>query len=149
PSEVQVRPGDTLQFDNGSGAIPVPHTVTLRAGADIGATMPPPVAEGVGQVAAVWGECVSEQALAPQDTSCPDGDAAFPPEGDTVEMDPFAAQGFYNSGIFDPGQRVVVPISEDAEPGIHTFVCYLHPATMEMTVEIVEPGSQVQSQADL
>src|SRR5690606_29790573 len=34
-------------------------------------------------------------------------------------------------------------------PGIHTFVCYLHPATMEMTVEIVEPGSQVQSQADL
>jgi plastocyanin len=149
PSEVQVRPGDTLWFDNGSGAIPVPHTVTLGAGTDVGTEMPPPVAEGVGQVPAVWGECVSDAALTPEDTSCPDGDATFPPEGDTVDMEPFVAQGFYNSGIFDPGQRVVVPIADDAAPGTHTFVCYLHPATMELTVEVVDAGQEVQSQADL
>jgi plastocyanin len=149
PSEVQVRPGDTLRFDNGSGAVPVPHTVTLGAGADIGASMPPPVAEGVGQVPAVWGQCVSDEALTPEDTSCPDGDAAFPPDGDTIDMEPFAAQGFYNSGIFDPGQSVVMPIAQDAAPGTHTFVCYLHPATMEMTVEVVDGDQPVQSQADL
>ena len=149
PSEVQVRPGDTLRFDNGSGAVPVPHTVTLGTGAGIGADIPPPVAEGVGQVPAVWGMCVSEEPLTPQDTTCPDGDAPFPAAGDTIEMDPFTGQGFYNSGIFDPGQTVVMPIAQDTAPGTHTFVCYLHPATMEMTVEIVGDDQAVQSQRDL
>jgi plastocyanin len=149
PSDVQVRPGDTLRFDNGSGAIPVPHTVTLGAGADVGTAMPPPLAEGVGQVPAAWGECVSDEPLTPEDTSCPEGDAAFPPEGDTVDLPPFATQAFYNSGIFDPGQSVVVPIADDATPGTRTFVCYLHPATMEMTVEIVAADQQVQSQDEL
>jgi plastocyanin len=149
PSEVQVHPGDTLEFKNGSGVIPVPHTVTLGAGADIGANIPPPVAEGVGQVPAVWGTCVSDEPLTPEDTSCPDGDAAFPAEGETLEMDPFAEQGFYNTGIFDPGQAVVMPIAEDVAPGTHTFVCYLHPATMEMTVEVVDSDQPVQSQSDL
>ena len=149
PSEVQVHPGDTLEFKNGSGVIPVPHTVTLGAGADIGANIPPPVAEGVGQVPAVWGTCVSDEPLTPEDTSCPEGDAAFPAEGETLEMDPFAEQGFYNSGIFDPGQAVVMPIAEDVAPGTHTFVCYLHPATMEMTVEVVDSDQPVQGQSDL
>lgn len=149
PSEVQVRPGDTLRFDNGSGAVPVPHTVTLGAGADIGVNLPPPVAEGVGQVPSVWGMCVSDEPLTPEDTSCPDGDAPFPADDDTLEMDPFAEQGFYNSGIFDPGQTVVMPIAEDTAPGTHTFVCYLHPATMEMTVEVVGGDQAVQSQSDL
>jgi plastocyanin len=149
PSEVQARPGDMLQFDNGSGAVPVPHTVTLGTGADIGTQLPPPVAEGVGQVPAVWGTCVSEEPLAPEDTDCPDGNAAYPPDGDTVDMTAFADQGFYNSGIFDPGQTVVVPIADDTEPGMYAFVCYLHPATMEMTVEVVDPAAQVQTQDDL
>ena len=149
PSEVQARPGDTLRFTNGSGAIPVPHTVTLGTGADVGTQIPPPVAEGVGQVPAVWGTCVSQQALAPEDTDCPDGNAEFPQAGDTVDMAPFADQGFYNSGIFDPGQTVVVPIADDAAPGMYSFVCYLHPATMEMTVEVVAEDEQVQTQSDL
>lgn len=72
-SEVQVRPGDALRFENGSGAIPVPHTVTLGTGADVGTNLPPPVAEGVGQVPAVWGTCVSQEPLAPEDTDCPHG----------------------------------------------------------------------------
>jgi plastocyanin len=149
PSEVQVHPGDTLQFTNGSGAIPVPHTVTLGTGADVGADIPPPLAEGVGQVPAAWGMCVSEEPLAADTIECPDGNAAFPPEGDTVEMAPFVGRGFYNSGIFDPGQAVVVPIAEDAAPGTHSFLCYLHPATMEVTVEIVGSDQPVQSQSDL
>jgi plastocyanin len=149
PSEVQVHAGDTLRFENGSGAIPVPHTVTLGTGADVGANIPPPVAEGVGQVPAVWGTCVSEDALAPTDTDCPDGNADFPPEGDTIEMADFAGQGFYNSGIFDPGQTVEMPIAAAAAPGTHSFLCYLHPATMEMTVEVVGSDQPVQSQSDL
>lgn len=149
PSEVQARPGDTLRFENGSGAIPVPHTVTLGTGGDVGTTLPPPVAEGIGQVPAVWGTCVSQEPLAPEDADCPDGNAAFPPDGDTVDMTPFADQGFYNSGIFDPGQTVVVPIADDAAPGMYSFVCYLHPATMEMTVEVVGQDETVQTQSDL
>jgi len=149
PSEVQVRPGDTLRFENGSGAVPVPHTVTRGTGADVGTQLPPPVAEGVGQVPAVWGACVSEEALALEDTDCPDGNADYPADGDTVDMAPFADQGFYNSGIFDPGQMVVMPVAEDAAPGTYAFVCYLHPATMEMTVEVVGPDEQVQTQDDL
>jgi plastocyanin len=149
PAQVQVRPGDTLQFTNGSGAVPVPHTVTSGTGADIGASMPPPVAEGVGQVPAVWGMCVSEEPLAPTDTACPDGDAAFPPEGETVDMPAFAEQGYYNSGIFDPGQAVNVPIADDTAPGSYAFVCYLHPATMNLTVDVVDPDQQVQTQSDL
>lgn len=149
PSVVQVRPGDTLRFENGSGAIPVPHTVTLGTGADVGTAIPPPVAEGVGQVPAVWGECVSDQALTSEDTDCPEGNVDFPPDGATVNMAPFAEQGYYNSGIFDPGQTVVVPIADDAAPGTHSFVCYLHPATMEMTVEVVDPDETVQTQGDL
>ena len=149
PSDVQVRPGDTLRFENGSGTVPVPHTVTLGTAADIGAKIPPPVAEGVGQVPAVWGMCVSDEPLAPDVTGCPGGDSTFPPQTDIVEMPAFAAQGFYNSGVFDPGQTVVVPIADDAAPGTISFVCYLHPATMEMTVEVVPSGQQVQSQSDL
>jgi plastocyanin len=149
PSEVQVHAGDTLHFENGSGAIPVPHTVTLGTGADVGANIPPPVAEGVGQVPAVWGTCVAEQPLAPTDTDCPDGNAEYPPEGDTVEMTEFVGQPFYNSGIFDPGQTVVMPISQDAHAATYSFLCYLHPATMEMTVEIVGSDEPVQSQSDL
>ena len=149
PSQVQVRPGDTLRFDNGSGSVPIPHTVTLGTGADIGASLPPPVAEGVGQVPAVWGACVSEEPLTPEDTECPDGNAGFPPSGDTVELDAFAGQGFYNSGIFDPGQTVVVPIADDVAPGSYTFVCYLHPVTMDIAVEVVAPDQEVQSQSDL
>lgn len=149
PSEVQVRPGDTLRFENGSGAIPVPHTVTLGTGADVGTDLPPPVAEGVGQVPAVWGTCVAQEPLAPEDTDCPDGNADFPPDGDTVDMTAFAGQGFYNTGIFDPGQAVVVPIADDAAPGIYSFVCYLHPATMEMSVEVVGQDDAVQTQPDL
>ncbi|HSJ43138.1 MAG TPA: hypothetical protein VK923_00455 [Euzebyales bacterium] len=147
PSEVQARPGETLRFENGSGAIPVPHTVTLGTGADVGTQIPPPVAEG--QVPAVWGTCVSEGPLAPDDADCPNGNAGYPPEGDTVGMEPFADQGFYNSGIFEPGQTVVVPIADDAAPGMYSFVCYLHPATMEMTVEVVAEGETVQTQSDL
>jgi plastocyanin len=149
PSSVQVRPGDTLQFTNGSGAIPVPHTVTRGTGADIAATIPPPVAPPVGQVPAAWGACVSEEPLAPTDTACPQGDAAFPPEGDTLELPAFADQGFYNSGIFDKGQAVMMPIADDAPPGTYSFVCYLHPATMEMTVDVVDGDEPVQTQEEL
>jgi plastocyanin len=149
PSRVRVHAGDTLRFENGSGAIPVPHTVTLGTGADVGATIPPPLAEGVGQVPAAWGTCVSEEALDPADTDCPGGNGDFPPEDDTIEMAGFTGQRFYNSGIFDPGQVVEVPIAEDAPPGTHSFLCYLHPATMEMTVEIVDSDQPVQSQGDI
>ena len=149
PSTVQVHPGDTLRFENGSGTIPVPHTVTLGAATDIGATIPPPVAPPIGQVPAAWGMCVSEQPLAPSDTACPAGDAAFPPEGETLELPAFAGQGFYNSGIFDKGQAVVLPVADDVSPASYSFVCYLHPATMEMTVEVVPADEPVQAQDDL
>lgn len=150
PSEVRVHPGDVIRLDNGSGAVPVPHTVTLGTGADVPARLPPPLAPGVGQVPAAWGVCVTAEPITPEATSCPDGsDPPFPPEGTMLELPAFAGQGFYNSGIFDKGQSVQMPLAADAEPGSYTFFCYLHPVTMELAVEVVEAEEPTQTQETL
>ena len=150
PSAVSVHPGDVVRFDNGSGRVPVPHTVTLGRGADVPGRLPPPLAPGVGAVPAVWGLCVTAEPIAPAATDCPDRTKApYPPETASLEMPAFAAQVFYNSGIFDTGQSLVMPVAEEIEPGSYTFFCYLHPATMELTLDVVGPGRPTQAQADL
>lgn len=150
PSRIAVQAGDVIRFENGSGAIPVPHMVTRGVGADIPARLPPPLVPGVGQVPRVWGLCVSDEAGDPSATDCADGSKApYPPSEDTLKMPAFAGQGFYNSGIFDKGQVVEMPIAADAEADSYTFFCYLHPATMELTVDIVPAGDDTQTQDQL
>jgi plastocyanin len=149
-SHVKVHPGDLIRFENGSGMIPVPHTVTLGRASDIPDRLPPPVLPKVGQVPLVWGQCVAPEALRPGITECPDGSrAAFPPSGPLITMPAFRGQGYYNSGIFDRGQTVEVPIAQDTRPGSYAFFCYLHPATMDLTVEVVPQDQPTQTQANL
>jgi plastocyanin len=147
PSSVSVHPGDTLVFENGSGAIAIPHTVTLGTPADIPNRIPPPVVPEVGQVPAVWGQCVSDQPLDKGATDCPEGSSEFPPAEDVVTMPAFTSQSYYNSGIFDPGQSVEMEV--DADPGTYNFFCYLHPATMTMAVDVVDAEEQIPTQQEL
>jgi cytochrome c oxidase subunit IV len=119
PDRVSVYPGDTLVFENGSGAISIPHTVTLGTPADIPNRIPPPVVPEVGQVPAVWGQCVNEKPWDKGATDCPSGSAEFSPTEDLVSMPAFAEQGYYNSGIFDPGQNVEMTIGAEVHPGTY------------------------------
>jgi plastocyanin len=146
-SRLRVHAGDRIRFDNGSGAISVPHTVTFSDKPD---QMPPPVLPEVGQVPLAWAQCVAPQGLPAGTTECPDGSrTAFPPTGTVITLPAFTGKGYYNSGIFDGGQAVEVPIAEDISPGSYTFVCYLHPTTMDLEVDVVPEDQPTQTQADL
>jgi plastocyanin len=149
PSAVKVHAGDIVVIENGSGEIPVPHTITLGTPADIPDRIPPPLAPEVGQVPAAWGKCVSEQQLDPRTTDCPAGSAAFPPAEEVVSMPDFDSQGFYNSGIFDPEQSVELPLSDGISPGTYNFFCYLHPGTMTLQIDVVGDDESTQTQDDL
>ena len=62
-------------------------------------------------------------------------------------------QGLYNSGFIpysgERGNSFTVPIAEDAEPGTYRYFCNYHFIFMGGAVEVVEPGTDIPSQADV
>jgi plastocyanin len=92
---------------------------------------------------------VNEQPLDAGATDCPAGSAEFPSAEDVISMPAFEAQGFYNSGIFDPEQSIELTISDNISPGAYNFFCYLHPATMTLQIDVVADDESTQTQDDL
>jgi plastocyanin len=81
-----------------------------------------------------------------------DEDAACPEGGQ--EQPAFTGRhGLYNSG-FIPGEgkganTFVLPVAEDAEPGTYMYYCNYHWTSMSGSVEIVEAGEAIPSQAEV
>jgi plastocyanin len=151
PASIKIHPGDEISFENLSDGIVVPHTVTLGTPDQIGKALPPPVGPN-GPPPVVWLTCVTGRTIDPSTVDCPGGNGSWPPpqlEDETISMPDFARQSYYNTGIFDPGQTVTVRFPPDLEPGTYTFFCYLHPATMTLTIEVVGAGEPTQTQVDL
>lgn len=115
--ELRVLAGDSVTWTNrGLGA---PHTVTFLSGGP----RPPLVVPG------------------PQGKVIFNPEAAFPAPPRTHN-----GQGYYNSGMLEPGQSWSLTFST---PGTYEYVCLFHPA-MTSRILVQQPGTALRaSQADL
>jgi plastocyanin len=149
PDMIRVHAGDTIRLDNATAA--VPHTVTFGVAADR-SNQPAPVLPAGGPNPVVWGPCVSDAGVSPGDTACPGApEGGGPPPGpppSEVALPAFQDQAYFNSGVFIGGQTAVLEVSEDLQPGVHPFVCLLHP-TMTGTLSIVPDDEDTQEQDEL
>jgi plastocyanin len=161
PNEVQVRPGDTVDFKEiWTGE---PHSVTMG-------TL---VEAGLSAVKAVPKD-------APPNTPPPAGFASLPtmlPEGpgdanqngaqpcfldsekpptEATKACPKVAQpafngrqSYYNSGFLPEGKVYSVKLADDVAPGQYHFYCNLHGPDMSGTITVKPKGSTIPSAADV
>lgn len=133
PTNIKVRPGDSITFRNrGTGA---PHTITFGIAPDR-SNSPPPVTPK-GENPAVFMNCFSPHAPKPSWTSCPTKSGATPPE--------YTGSGYWNA-FFVPvpapqgEKQITMKLSSSIAPGKYRFICILHPP-MVAFVEVVAKDS--------
>lgn len=60
------------------------------------------------------------------------------------------AQSFYSSGVLmEDGASYSVPFSKSIKPGTYNVICLVHRSAMTSQIQVVDPGTTVQSQADI
>jgi plastocyanin len=150
PKRVTVRPGDRVVFEPvWSGE---PHTVTLGRLADqfatTGAGLPTAHMGKDAFPPAVVQPCYLETGTPPTDgiSSCPGVG-----RGKVYRLGtPFnGRQTVYGTGFLSEGTRFTVPIASDATPGVYRYVCSFHGPAMSGEVEVVPPGSRIDSQGEV
>jgi plastocyanin len=150
PAGLSAHPGDTLRVANPTAG--TPHTVTFGVLPDH-SNQPALINPGVGFAPVSGGPCVSSQPVTAATTTCPGAPASGPPPAGTPAPEvslpaPYAAQPYYNSGVFVGGQTVVLPLSASLKPGSYSFMCLLHP-TMVTALTVLPAGSPTQTAASL
>jgi plastocyanin len=167
PNTVQVRAGETVEFD--SVFTGEPHTVTMGTQVDAIAALieegcpnggladpacqegpPPAIADRYTTADALNPQLLGEEGVtqsAAQPCFLPTG---APPEDGSAcaeqEQTPFdGTQTFYNSGFLENEQVFAVELADDIAPGTYTYYCLLHREGMMGTIEVVEEGAEVPS----
>ena len=156
PEEATVRPGDEVVFRalyNGE-----PHSVTMGTLAET--FLDDPSAKN--PKIPMW--TLGESDFLPANVGRPCFlDKGAPPGIPTqscppVEQPAFnGKQAFYSSGFLpetrsdaegqEVGAEFRVPIADDIEPGAYRFFCVFHGPQMSGTINVVEPGSEIQPQS--
>jgi len=141
PTSVAARPGDTLRFVNPT--LDTPHTVTSGL-ADDKATWPVALLADARPNPAWLQPCVAAGRPGPAADDCPTP-APSTGAGGAIE-EPFAGQGFYNTGLLDPGAALDVHLGPTLAPGAYVFRCLIHRG-MDLSVRVEEPGAAIPGQA--
>jgi plastocyanin len=133
PTNIKVRPGDTIMFSNrGTGA---PHTITFGIAPDR-SNSPPPVGPK-GENPAVFLNCFTAQAPNSKMFGCPTKSGKTAPE--------YTGSGYWNAffvPVPDPSgaHEISMKLSSSIKPGSYRFICILHPP-MVGQVEVVANDS--------
>jgi len=143
PSNLNVRPGDTITYDNRSSNDI--HTVTFGVKSDR-SDQPPTVLKSRQANPVVFGPCYTTEPARPNIT-CP------PPTAGAPE---FTGKGFWNSGVIMPTplppeagpKTTTVKLADEVAPGKYTVTCLLHPH-MEHGVTVVGSDAERQSPAEV
>jgi plastocyanin len=143
PSNLNVRPGDTITYDNRSSNDI--HTVTFGVKSDR-SDQPPTVLKNRQANPVVFGPCYTDEPARP-DVNCP------PPTAGAPE---YAGKGFWNSGVIMPTalppeagpKTTTVKLAPDIAGGTFTVTCLLHP-NMEHGVTVVGSDAERQSPAEV
>ena len=179
PSEVTVRPGDTVRFkQEWTGE---PHSVTMGTMVDEMMEVITPLMEQYEDVPdeEVPPEAFEQfeaatQALPPMmdhesddfaiqqnaaqpcflDEGTPPEDPATPCGDEDQQQPAFnGRQSYYNSGYIHyegpQGNEFVVPLADDIAPGVYSYYCNLHGPGQSGTITVVEPDADIPSQADV
>ena len=175
PSDVTVRPGDTVVFQQEwTGEA---HSVTMGAMVDDALAVVVPLIEEYGEEEEPPPEVLEtyEAAMAPlpwmmgeegsqiqQNAAQPCFlDAGGPPEdpdapcADEEQVQPpfDGRQSYYNSGFIPyegpQGNEFRVELAEDIEPGVYNYYCNLHGPFQRGTITVVEPDEEIPSQTDV
>jgi len=148
PDELQVHPGDTLDFKlNWSGE---PHSVTFGTLVDAGAAsldpsaeeepaewqkIPPMLPEGPGDaVQASVNPCYVETGEPPKEAAC---------ENRTQPATFTGAYALYSSGFMPDGTTFSVTLDPGITPGTYNYFCTLHRGIMTGKVEVVAASGTV------
>jgi plastocyanin len=158
PNEVQVRPGDTVDFKEiWTGE---PHSVTMGTLVEAGlsaakaappngppppgfASLPTMVPEGLGDAHQNAAQpCFLDSEKPPTDAenkACP-----------KVQQPAFnGRQSYYNSGFLPEGKVFSVKLADDLAPGAYHFYCNLHGPDMSGTITVKPKGTAIPSAADV
>ena len=143
PNSINVRPGDTITYDNRSSNDI--HTVTFGVKSDR-SDQPPTVLKTRQANPVVFGPCFTTEPARP-DITCP------PPTAGAPE---YSGKGFWNSGVIMPTalppeagpKTTTVKLGKDIAPGTYTVTCLLHPH-MEHGVTVVGSDTERQSPAEV
>lgn len=159
PRELQVHPGDTVEFafaDNG-----VPHTASggralnelfdliESTGFDLQGDAPPPpeVDEAFSAIPFVFPDdptaplnqgaaqaCVAEAEPLPVEEPCEIQEGRFS-----------GVQQLWSTGFVPPGETFTMEIASDAAAGDYTFMCLVHGPAMTMELSVVDADTEVPS----
>ena len=161
PNEVQVRPGDTVDFKEiFTGE---PHSVTMGTLVEAGlsaakavpkdappntpppagfASLPTMLPEGPGDANQNGAQpCFLDSEKPPTDvkTACP-----------KVPQPAFnGRQSYYNSGFLPEGKVYSVKLADDITPGAYHYYCNLHGPDMSGTITVKPKGSTIPSAAEV
>jgi plastocyanin len=157
PNEVQVRPGDTVDFKEiWTGE---PHSVTMGTLVEAGlsaqkaappngpdvpgfASLPHMVPEGPGDANQNGAQpCFLDSEKPPTDVTkaCP-----------KVAQPAFnGRQSYYNSGFLPEGKVYSVKLADDLAPGAYHYYCNLHGADMSGTITVKPKGTAIPSAAEV
>lgn len=144
PSDLAVRPGDTVQFALQPGDA---HTVTFGSLVDAGLAAgpggpdgPPPEFEAIPDALTLDGEPVGT-GLTPCYSDDPPTDGAACEQQEQPEFRGDLA--LYNSGALQPGSTFTMNIAEDIQPGEYGYLCLIHRFPMAGTLTVVEPSEDI------
>jgi plastocyanin len=151
PSEVTVRPGDSVEFESSYNG--QPHTVTLGTLVDAGlpgflaspASPPPPelakipfLLEQVDRFEAIQGAAQPCYLR----TGDPPTEACTPDQQKQPEFN--GSHTYYNSGFLPDDTRFTVTVAEDTKPGTYQFFCLVH-RIMTGKITVAGPGQPAQT----
>jgi plastocyanin len=142
PDRLTVRPGDRVVFQRAENG--EPHTVTLGTNAPTTEASPggnfflggfggPPRTDNSMP-------CFLAEGRAPAEGCAPGQQEPVPFDG---------TQSWFNSGGLLGEEEYTLELSNDIAPGEYTFVCLVHPLSMEGTIEVVGPGQPADDPAEV
>lgn len=138
PVRVEVRPGDTVLFENLSTQSP--HTVTFTPETAASADEPAPVTTAGLPNPLAFNPCYSVTMPPAGTEACPEPAPATPP--------PFNGSSFWNSGMIAPSNaaggrpnRVSFTVAPETPVGPYSYSCLLHPS-MTGVLEVVEQDDE-------
>jgi plastocyanin len=140
PINVQVRPGDTIVFENRSTE--APHTVTFGTKDALTPDAPKPVTKAGQANPLIFMPCYSAAVPAPDAEACPETAPATPPA--------YAGTGYWNSGLMAPASApagahsVTMTLAPEIAPGTYAYSCMLHP-NMSGLIDVVPTDEERQT----
>jgi plastocyanin len=146
PSDLVVRPGDTVEFVFQPGEV---HTVTFGTLVDAALAAGPGGPEGPSQEFEALPDALTEDGepvatgLAPCYSDDPPDDGSACEQQEQPEFRGDLA--LYSSGVLQPGSTFTMEIAEDIAPGEYGYLCLVHGFPMAGTVTVVEPGEDVRT----